>query len=546
MKKLIFIFSLVFFLRSIYGQETPSEFLSSCMHEGSSPLESTYSISEFSLSEIDNCGNTSPYWNDNSLYIPTGQEDAIYIKVNLIFLTKPDGTGNFEADNPEHTQAIDDLIARCNQRFRHSFDHPNDGNQNTTIQVIANKIWKVDEGWDYEVTDFDLSRKWSEGGSSYYVNSQIYPPNPNYYYRYLDDDPEIPSDGINLVFVNNGTIYEDMVVQQNHANYEDRERTESTYASEFPSRYDLTKKNHQMYPDVFLKYYWMKNIIPNTLYPYPWSVIRNWFVSSVGGQISHEMGHSFHLYHQRSGTSNPTKGILNGVGLSSHTDPRQNIGSILKAASTTSIRQYFTHDSYHNVELNIAEDELWDVDFRIYKDVVIEDSTALTVSCNLIVPPENKIIIRDGGTLTLNQGTLHSANNTAWEGIKIEGNGFLEILPGTDITPPFSAVTGYTYVPKSSTISRALELNDKNLDTYSTVPITLFPNPFDKLLSVQIPPSQANSILVIKDHFNKPVLEAVLTEKSTQLDVSHLQNETYYLSLWKNGIEIYSQPLLKK
>ena len=158
--------------------------------------------------------------------------------------------------------------------------------------------------------------------------------------------------------------------------------------------------------------------------------------------------------------------------------PRQNIGSILKAASTTSIRQYFTHDSYHNVELNIAEDELWDVDFRIYKDVVIEDSTALTVSCNLIVPPENKIIIRDGGTLTLNQGTLHSANNTAWEGIKIEGNGFLEILPGTDITPPFSAVTGYTYVPKSSTISRALELNDKNLDTYSTVPITLFPNPF--------------------------------------------------------------------
>ncbi len=549
MKKLSFLFGFIAFQMTIPAQEIPSELVSHCIHDSSASQQSSYSISEFSLSEIDNCGNTSPYWNDNSLYIPTGQEDAIYIKLNLIFLTKPDGTGNFEADNPEHTQAIDDLIAKCNQKLRHSFDYPHEGNQNTTIQVIANKIWKEDEGWDYEVTDFDLSRKWSEGGSAYYINSEIYPPNPNYYYKYLDDDPEIPSDGINLVFVNNGAIYEDMVVQQNHANYEDRERTESTYASEFPSNTDLTKKNHQMYPDVFLKYYWMKNIIPNNLYPYPWSVIRNWFIGSVGGQVAHEMGHSLHLYHQRSGTSNPTKGILNGVGLSSHTDPRQNIGRILKAASTTSIKQYFTHDSNHNVELNISEHELWDLDFRIYKDVVIENNASLTTTCNLIFPPENKIIIRDGGKFALNQGTLRSANNTAWEGIKIEGNGFLEILPGTDITPPFSAVTGYTYNSESTSIVN--EFNTLNLDNYATattksIAVTVFPNPFKNKFTIEIEAAQLNSNLILKNSNHVTVLNKVLTKEITEFDTAHMKKDIYYLSLWQTGTEIYSELILKK
>ena len=45
------------------------------------------------------CIRSSQYWNDNSLYVPSENQDIIYLKANFIFLTKPDGTGNFEENN---------------------------------------------------------------------------------------------------------------------------------------------------------------------------------------------------------------------------------------------------------------------------------------------------------------------------------------------------------------------------------------------------------------------------------------------------------------
>ncbi len=543
MKKLSFLFGFIAFQMTITAQEIPSELLSHCIHDSSASQQSSYSISEFSLSEIDNCGNSSLYFSDNNLYIPTDEENTISIKMNFIFLTKEDGTGNFEENNPEHVQVIDDLISRCNNRLKSliNTNHPNCGNDanflsDTKIQILVTKIWKVDHAWDYLVTGF------RHGDNP--INSPLYPPSSEYYYDYLNTDPTIPK-GVNVVFANDGEIYEDLVVQKNYENYRDNLPTEKWAASQFPCTLDLARSSKQFYPDSFNKYFYMKEVITEKS-DQPWSVVRNWYIASGNKTFPHELGHTLGLQHQNQCPSH----VMNPSWHSFHNyfHPEE-IGKMLRLASVSNVRQFFSVNSYHNTELSITNDQLWDLDFRIYKDVVIENNASLTTTCNLIVPPENKIIIRDGGKLTLNQGTLRSANNTAWEGIKIEGNGFLEILPGTDITPPFSAVTGYAYNSESTSIVN--EFNTLNLDNYATattksIAVTVFPNPFKNKFTIEIEAAQLNSNLTLKNSNHVTVLNKVLTKEITEFDTAHMKKDIYYLSLWQTGTEIHSEFILKK
>lgn len=431
------------------------------------------------------CANKSAYWIDNRLYIPKGDEQAIYIKLNFIFLTKPDGTGNFEENNSEHVQFIDELIDRFNWRLSTLMDNDNeacytgdDFVPDTKIQVLVNKIWIVDSAWDLLTTGYDPEAG-PLGG-----DRVLYPPSPHYYYSYLDTHPDVPK-GVNIVFVNNGDLYEDLVVNKNYQYYYDNGYSgEAFYASQFPTTQDLTRSSRQLIPDMFNKHVWMKKVVSNDeglgLYDYPWSTVRNWHLSSGSSSFPHELGHTLWLFHQYCQES-----VMNPKGSASNTylTPWE-IGKMQRAASISNVRQFFTDDSYTSTKILVNSDETWDVDRRIYSDIQIDSTACLKLTCNLVVPPQSTIYVTADSHLILEGAQLTSAVPSEWKGIQVEGSGSLSILPGTQIKDAyFYAYTGngsQKTSPDKHSIKETTPFSpeDYNSTKSSENDILVYPNPF--------------------------------------------------------------------
>ena len=390
------------------------------------------------LNSTSDCGNTSPFYSNNSLYLPQLSDNVIYIKLNFIFLTKPDGTGNFEQNNPEHVQVIDDIVSAMNYRLA-NLGQPVSGCEgyasnnltNTKIQVVVNKIWKKDPAWDYLYTGYDPNQG-PLGG-----NAILYPPSSYYYFTYLDNDPTIPS-GINIVFSDNGNIYNHYMTTGDYS----MSPGEGWAASEFPYFPPmLDRKLRQFWPNLFNKYLWMKNYIadnPNSPYPNtPWSVVRQWFVGVGYGSFPHELGHNLGLGHHDCGSN-----IMSYASGNHDYFSNNDISIMYRMASITSVRQYFTEDSFKNTNISILNNQTFDLNFRLYSNVKIDNNSSLKTTCKIIMAPESRFIVKDGSNMIMEGAEITSTNSSLWNGIKVEGNGYFLINPDTQID-------GNYFYPKS-------------------------------------------------------------------------------------------------
>lgn len=482
-----------------------------------------------------NCSHTSSYWSNNNLYYPDAEDDFIYMKLNFIFLTKPDGTGNFEENNPEHIQVIDDIIDGFNMRLSTLFNSQNCNNNgqnfipNSKIQVIVNKIWKIDPAWDYLYTGF-IPSNGPLGG-----NAPLYPPSNNYYYSYLDYDTSIPN-GINIVFANNGSIYEDLVVNQNYDNYNDgiggAHGGQQWAASEFPTT-ELDNPSRQFYPDVFNKYIWMKEVAPSIV-GQPWEIVREWFISIGYKTFPHELGHTLWLIHEYC-----TDHVMNPNWSSPQTflSPN-NLGLEHRATSITNIRKYFTEDSYTNSKIEINNDELWDLDMRIYSDVEIGNNSSLKETCNLITPPQSKIVVKNGSNFVIEGGYVNSANNYSWEGIKVEGLGYCLILPDTEID------NGHFYAYTDNSLESRLinpQLKSENVKQNTTSlkdNIKVYPNPFKDFLKLDINKNSEFYYVKIYDNFGICVYSGIINSEIDNVDTTNFKSGIYYLNIENNNLSI--------
>lgn len=478
------------------------------------------------------CGNTSPYYYNSNLYLPQLSDGVIYLKLNFIFLTKPDGTGNFEQNNQEHIQALDDVINRINYTLLNLNGQPNSScigygqaNQsNLKLQFIVNKVWKVDPAWDYLYTGYIPCSSPNAPVSCVNFN-KLYPPSADYYYTYLDNDPTIPS-GINIVFANNGTVYNEIVNNHNYT----AQGGAGWAASQTPSNNNFSQKLRQFFPDTFNDYLVKKNYIadnpdPSSPYPNtPWSTVYEWFAYNLRGGILHETGHNFNLDHQNSCDSN----IMNQCGTCSR-DYLSNmeVSQIYFAASTTSVRQYFTENSFKNTSISSNSNQLWDLNFRLYSNVKIDNNSSLKATCKIIMAPESRVIVKNGSNFIIEGADISSANNLSWKGIKVEGNGYCLILPTTKID------NGYFHVYTDNSIiteNKTLEEN-KNTDKENTkltnenIVFKIFPNPTGDYLNIQ---SEAKIKLVkIYDFSGKEVL--TLTQNLDKINVESIPSGSYIL-----------------
>ncbi|UOE40067.1 T9SS type A sorting domain-containing protein [Chryseobacterium suipulveris] len=441
-----------------------------------------------------NCGNSTPYYSNQYLYSPQLSDDIIYLKLNFIFPTKPDGTGNFEQNNPEHIQAIDDVITSLNLRLL-NLQQPSSsacigyGNNNiptTKIQFIVNKVWKVDPGWNYLYTGFvPCTLQYAPTTCPNF--STLNPASPDYYYKLFDNDPTIPS-GINIVFANNGYVYDQIINNQNYT----APGGQGWAISMTPNSTDFTQKLRQFFPDSFndyliKKYYIADNPDPNSPYPNtPWSTVYGWFYYSLAGGLLHETGHNFGLGHQNGCHNN----IMNQCGVC----PRDYLSDFETskmhfAASTTSLRQYFTDNSFKNSNILSDSDQMWDLNFRIYSNVKVDNNSSLKATCKIIMSPESRIIVKPGSNFIIEGADISSANNTSWNGIKIEGNAYGLILPDTKID------NGYFYMYTDNSVSpEGRDRNDEHAYTISDIhanlninydKLNIYPNPTGDFINIQ-------------------------------------------------------------
>jgi hypothetical protein len=70
----------------------------------------------------------------------------------------------------------------------------------------------------------------------------------------------------------------------------------------------------------------------------------------------------------------------------------------------------------------IASDETWDFAIKMYQDIVITDDATLTITGEVKMPIDGKIIIHPGAKLIIDGGRITSAHEQQWQGIEVWGN----------------------------------------------------------------------------------------------------------------------------
>ena len=95
-------------------------------------------------------------------------------------------------------------------------------------------------------------------------------------------------------------------------------------------------------------------------------------------------------------------------------------GRIHRALRTANIRKHAY--GYTSVPKVVYKDEHWDFNYKSYQDIIVNPNVTLTISCRLEMVSQAKIIIKPGGKLIVDGGTITKAHHEGkWQGIEVWG-----------------------------------------------------------------------------------------------------------------------------
>lgn len=124
-----------------------------------------------------------------------------------------------------------------------------------------------------------------------------------------------------------------------------------------------------------------------------------------------------------------TNNLMGGNIESCYISPKQ-AGQIHRALALSSARRY-VNDAKSNVPLTVSNNQTWDFNFRIYRDIVINNNSTLTLQCSLFMPEFGDIIVNSGCTLLIDEDALLTGFNNNWQGtIHVKENARLIIRNG--------------------------------------------------------------------------------------------------------------------
>jgi len=412
MKKSIIVtaYSILLLCSSILNAQNPD----SCCQL----MESPESLQMFNGScSTDPHGEWEVYRNMNT-YIPTMNPLAPFsnspiktIEININIIQKDDGSGNFE-NNQNTIDRLTNIIGYINSFF---------SNYSPSDPI----------NWVQELPNYDSRIRFSLGESGneriyFYKNSASW---GNFHPStliepYIAEHHPERLEQLNLYIFGNPNNY-----NWAHAN--------------FPSWVNF---NHNSWAVMF---YWG-------------SQVEDWAKSTL---LAHEFGHNFELLHTYLGggasaicdqsnenflqdvflvdlpsTSNCphtggwnndpylvngdriTNNLLGGTSDQRYISPQQ-AGQMHRSLAITSMRKYVSCEK-SDTPIVIFDNKLWDFDIKLYRDLIIDQGAHLTISCNLVMHPDAKIIIKPGGLLTIDGGRISNDiyEKKPWQGIEVWGN----------------------------------------------------------------------------------------------------------------------------
>lgn len=72
--------------------------------------------------------------------------------------------------------------------------------------------------------------------------------------------------------------------------------------------------------------------------------------------------------------------------------------------------------------LTVSTDETWDFAIKMYQDIVVTNDATLTITGEVKMPIDGKIIVHPGAKLIIDGGRITSAHDLPWSGIEVWGN----------------------------------------------------------------------------------------------------------------------------
>ena len=381
-----------------------------------------------------NCTNISYRGKEYApLFIPNENDPIMYVRLNLIFIQKDDGTGNFQENNTEHQSLLNTAMTILNDNIIASLQMPGtdcfSGSESDMIHDM--RIRFIDHRYY-----IPKSAVWD---NNLYNSATNMCPGYSWFLAGIDDsiNNAIPDTlkGINVYFTEDATLYHRCweVQNLNDTTPLGNNNTQSG-CSMFPSYSNLQESSQIHMPCLYSKYWWMQNIAPQLVSEHNPSWIptgRLLMAGSIASSLAHELGHSFYLYHpiddSNVATFYPSPTCVNTIMNPAGNSPRnflppQEIGRMYVSAMTTNVQQFIPSNTYLGTKTLNSTVSL--PRMRMYYSLEVGHSGNVTMPCDMTFSPQSNITIQNGGVLSINGASLHSIQDS-WGGITIQSGGKL-------------------------------------------------------------------------------------------------------------------------
>lgn len=370
------------------------------------------------------------------LFIPSASDSIMNVRINLIFIQKDNGTGNFQEDSTEHQALFDDIMTILNNKTFQLVYPGADCFAGAESDIIGDiRIRFVDHR--YYVKKSSL---WNN--NLFFSRNNLCPEANNWYLAGVDDSlNNIFVDtlkGINIYYTEDSILYNrfweisDLTDTTEYGN----SNTKGA-CSMFPNYQNLYASSRIHMPCLYSKYWWMKNIVPqlNEFNHPSWeNQVRSWLVGGHAASLLHEIGHSFYLLHPtndryRPYRSYPMDDCWNSIMQPSGSSPRDflppnEIGLMYISTMTTNLQQFIPSNTYLGTKLLQTTVTL--PRMRMYYSLLIGASGNVTMPCDITFSPQGYIEVQNGGELSINGAVLQSVQNS-WGGITVQSGGTLKL-----------------------------------------------------------------------------------------------------------------------
>lgn len=86
------------------------------------------------------------------------------------------------------------------------------------------------------------------------------------------------------------------------------------------------------------------------------------------------------------------------------------------------MHKYVKEKYPYTYPLSITEDETWDFAIKMYQNIVVTNNATLTITGEVKMPINGKIIVHPGAKLIIDGGKVTTAHKQLWQGIEVWGN----------------------------------------------------------------------------------------------------------------------------